>query len=163
TVSRMARRSVSAAWFERLDAFHVRNAPVRLTSPMRMAVTGLKRLARSGVESRRKRRRGGGAGGGGGVGGRRPPGGGGGTGRAGRGVKRGARAGWCAYNAPEVVCFTPAARKLGLVSVPLNYRFTAPEMSYVVEDSGARLAMAGPDVAELVSKVCAGIPAAEAV
>src|SRR2546423_11722696 len=79
----MARRSVSAAWFERLDAFQVRKAPVRLTRPMRMAVTGLKRSARSGVESRRKRRRGGGGGGGGGVGGTRPPGGGGGIGGTG--------------------------------------------------------------------------------
>src|SRR5256885_6684903 len=70
----------------------------------------------------------------------------------GLGVKRGDAAVWCGYNAPEVVWFTHAARKLGLVSVPLNYRFTAPEMSYVIEDSGARPAMAGVGEGELVAK-----------
>src|SRR2546421_10150149 len=75
------------------------------------------------------------------------------------GVKRGDTAVWCGYNAPEGMWFTHAARKLGLVSVPLNCRFTAPETPYVIEDSGAPLAMAGPAAAELGATGAAGMPA----
>src|SRR5881397_3751284 len=48
------------------------------------------------------------------------------------GFARGDRAVWCGPNSWQVMAFIHAARKLGLIAVPLAYRFTAEEMHYVV-------------------------------
>ena len=44
---------------------------------------------------------------------------------------------WCGPNSPEVVAFVSAARKIGAVGVPLNYRLTPEEALYVVDNSDA--------------------------
>ena len=47
---------------------------------------------------------------------------------------------WCGQNSPWVVARMAAARKLGAVAVPLNYRLTAEEAAYVVDNSDAAVA-----------------------
>jgi len=47
---------------------------------------------------------------------------------------------WCGPNSPEVVAVINAARKIGAVAVPLNYRLTPEEAEYVVNHSDAEIA-----------------------
>src|SRR5438093_12414 len=58
------------------------------------------------------------------------------TGLGALGFRAGDRAVWCGPNSRPVLTFISAARKLGLVAVPLAYRFTAEEMQYVIDNSG---------------------------
>jgi len=44
---------------------------------------------------------------------------------------------WCGPNSPGVVAVMNAARKIGAVAVPLNYRLTPEEARYVINDSDA--------------------------
>jgi acyl-CoA synthetase (AMP-forming)/AMP-acid ligase II len=44
---------------------------------------------------------------------------------------------WCGPNSPEVVAVMAAARKIGAVAVPLNYRLTPEEACYVINHSDA--------------------------
>src|SRR6201986_5042624 len=46
---------------------------------------------------------------------------------------------WCGPNSPEVVAVMSAARKIGAVAVPLNYRLTPEEACYVVNNSDAEV------------------------
>src|SRR6201991_4479143 len=46
---------------------------------------------------------------------------------------------WCGPNSPQVVAVMNAARKIGAVAVPLNYRLTPEEASYVVNHSDAEV------------------------
>ena len=55
------------------------------------------------------------------------------------GFNAGDRMVWCGPNSREVLVTIHAGRKLGLVSVPLSYRFNAEEMQYIIENSGASL------------------------
>ncbi|HET7466988.1 MAG TPA: AMP-binding protein [Candidatus Dormibacteraeota bacterium] len=41
-------------------------------------------------------------------------------------------------------------RKAGLVATPINYRLRGPEVAYVLNDSGARVVLAGPDHVDVV-------------
>ena len=47
---------------------------------------------------------------------------------------------WCGPNSPEVVAVMAAARKIGAVAVPLNYRLTPEEACYVINHSDAEVA-----------------------
>src|SRR5580698_1946304 len=47
---------------------------------------------------------------------------------------------WCGPNSPQVVAVINAARKIGAVAVPLNYRLTPEEAEYVVNHSDAQIA-----------------------
>jgi acyl-CoA synthetase (AMP-forming)/AMP-acid ligase II len=64
------------------------------------------------------------------------------------GVAPGDRAIWIGPNHEKVLLFGHAARKAQLVSVPLSYRFTAEEMSYVINDSDAALIFCDPSYRE---------------
>ena len=44
---------------------------------------------------------------------------------------------WCGQNGIEVVALVNATRKVGAVSVPLNYRLTPEEATYVIDNSDA--------------------------
>ena len=46
---------------------------------------------------------------------------------------------WCGPNSPGVVAVINAARKIGAIAVPLNYRLTAEEAHYVVDHSDAEI------------------------
>jgi fatty-acyl-CoA synthase/long-chain acyl-CoA synthetase len=47
---------------------------------------------------------------------------------------------WCGPNSLEVVAVMGAARKIGAVAVPLNYRLTPDEACYVINNSDAEVA-----------------------
>jgi acyl-CoA synthetase (AMP-forming)/AMP-acid ligase II len=47
---------------------------------------------------------------------------------------------WCGPNSPEVVAVMSAARKIGAIAVPLNYRLTEEEALYVINHSDAEVA-----------------------
>src|SRR3984957_17487996 len=47
---------------------------------------------------------------------------------------------WCGPNSPEVVAVMSAARKIGAIAVPLNYRLTPEEACYVIDNSDAEIA-----------------------
>jgi long-chain acyl-CoA synthetase len=65
--------------------------------------------------------------------------------RAGPGVK----VIWCGPNSPQVIAVIIATRKIGAVSVPLNYRLTPTEARYIVEHSDAQIACVDAEYAQL--------------
>ena len=80
-------------------------------------------------------------------------------GLAGLGATSGQRAVWCAPNSRHVLAFMHACRKLGLVAVPMSYRFTAEEMRHVLSDSGASLVAVDAVQAPLVAGIAVALPA----
>ncbi|TDE36813.1 AMP-binding protein [Actinomadura sp. 6K520] len=54
-------------------------------------------------------------------------------------VRAGTKVVWCGRNGTEVVALIAALRKCGAVGVPLNYRLTPEEASYVIENADAAL------------------------
>jgi acyl-CoA synthetase (AMP-forming)/AMP-acid ligase II len=49
---------------------------------------------------------------------------------------------WCGPNSPEVLAVMSAARKIGAIAVPLNYRLTPEEALYIVDHSDAEIVYA---------------------
>jgi acyl-CoA synthetase (AMP-forming)/AMP-acid ligase II len=74
------------------------------------------------------------------------------------GVQPGERAVWCGPNSVPVLTFLHAARKVGLVSVPLAYRFTAEEMQYVIDNSDAAVVVVDAEQADRVAEVRDQLP-----
>jgi fatty-acyl-CoA synthase/long-chain acyl-CoA synthetase len=74
------------------------------------------------------------------------------------GVARGDRIAWCGPNSPAVVRTIHAARKLGAVAVPVNYRLTADEAQYVIDDSDATLALVDAELAPLFAEIAPRLP-----
>jgi acyl-CoA synthetase (AMP-forming)/AMP-acid ligase II len=85
------------------------------------------------------------------------------NGLAGLGARPGERLVWCGPNSLEVVTTTHAARKAGLVAVPLSYRFTAEEMHYVVDNSDATVVVIDAEQAPLLAEVHDRLPKLRAV
>ena len=54
------------------------------------------------------------------------------------------------FNSVEGFEISNALRKVGLVGVPVNYRLRGFEIAYVLNDSGARVVMVGPEHVEAV-------------
>ena len=79
------------------------------------------------------------------------------------GAVAGDRIVWCGPNSLETIAVVHAARKVGLVAVPLSYRFTAEEMAYVIDNSDATLVVADADYAPLIASVRDQIPKVKAV
>ncbi|HEY7135016.1 MAG TPA: AMP-binding protein [Acidimicrobiia bacterium] len=69
------------------------------------------------------------------------------------GVGAGERIVWCGPNSAEVITIIHAARKRGLVAVPLSYRFNADEMAYVIDNSDATLVVVDSEQAPTVASV----------
>jgi acyl-CoA synthetase (AMP-forming)/AMP-acid ligase II len=63
---------------------------------------------------------------------------------------------WCGPNSPQVVAVMTATRKIGAVAVPLNYRLTAEEASYIIVHSDARLAYVDAECAHLFAGAVPG-------
>src|SRR6476469_920975 len=78
------------------------------------------------------------------------------------GAEPGDRLVWCGPNSLETIAVVHAARKIGLVAVPLSYRFTAEEMAYVIDNSDATLVVVDADYADLVASVRDQIPKVKA-
>jgi long-chain acyl-CoA synthetase len=74
------------------------------------------------------------------------------------GAQAGERLVWCGPNSLEVLATIHAARKLGLVAVPLSYRFNAEEMAYVIDNSDATTVVVDAEQAPLVASIRDQIP-----
>jgi acyl-CoA synthetase (AMP-forming)/AMP-acid ligase II len=80
------------------------------------------------------------------------------SGLAALGVTAGERGVWCGPNSTQVVVFMHACRKLGLVAVPLPYRFTADECHHVLSDSEAALVMVDATYAPTIAGLLPRLP-----
>ena len=74
------------------------------------------------------------------------------------GIRPGETVVWCGMNSPGVVRMMHAARKIGVTSVPLNYRLTAEEAAYIVDDCDAAAVYADADFAALFAAVRPAAP-----
>jgi len=79
------------------------------------------------------------------------------------GARPGERLVWCGPNSLEVLATIHAARKLGLVAVPLSYRFNAEEMAYVIDNSDATVVVVDAEQAPLVAEIRGEMPKVRAV
>jgi acyl-CoA synthetase (AMP-forming)/AMP-acid ligase II len=69
------------------------------------------------------------------------------------GVRPGEKIVWCGPNSRQVVAVVNAARKVGAVSVPLNYRLTAEEALYVIDNCDATLAYVDSEHAPMFAQL----------
>ena len=74
------------------------------------------------------------------------------------GVVQGTKIIWCGRNSHWVVATMQACRKVGAVSVPLNYRLSAEETAYVVDNSDAKFVIADAEYVDLFASVRKDIP-----
>jgi fatty-acyl-CoA synthase/long-chain acyl-CoA synthetase len=65
---------------------------------------------------------------------------------------------WCGQNSASLVAVVHAIRKAGAVGVPLNYRLTPDEASYVIDNSDARIVYVDAEYAELISLIRPRLP-----
>lgn len=65
---------------------------------------------------------------------------------AARGVQRGDRIGFLGQNHPSQIALLFACARLGAILVPLNWRLAAPEWRFILEDCGAKLLLATPEM-----------------
>ena len=63
----------------------------------------------------------------------------------GLGIKRGDRVALLMLNCPAYLELFFGLAKIGAVTVPLNIRLVADELAYIIQDSGSRLLMFGPE------------------
>jgi len=75
------------------------------------------------------------------------------AGFVGIGVTPGERVAWFLPNSLEAVVATLACYRIGAVSVPVNYRYVAPEVQYVIERTTPRVLVFHEDRAEVVRLV----------
>ncbi|MEP6751242.1 MAG: AMP-binding protein [Candidatus Dormiibacterota bacterium] len=61
------------------------------------------------------------------------------------------------FNSVEGFEISNALRKVGLVGVPVNYRLRGAEIAYVLNDSGARMVLVGPEHVEAVESARAEV------
>jgi len=73
------------------------------------------------------------------------------------GLAVGDRVAWLSKNSIEHALFYYAASKAGVVPVPLNYRLAPPEWEFIVNDAGAKLLFASPELAEAIAPVRAAL------
>ncbi|MEL6892345.1 MAG: AMP-binding protein [Actinomycetota bacterium] len=79
------------------------------------------------------------------------------------GVGAGTKLVWCGQNSIGVVEGINAARKVGAVAVPLNYRLTDDEAAYVVDHSDATVVYVDAEFAPLLVRVADRIPKVEQI
>lgn len=70
-----------------------------------------------------------------------------------RGAGPGSKLLWCGKNSLELVAFTHAARKVGALAVPLNYRLSDEETTYVVTNSDTELIWTDAEFAPLFDRI----------
>jgi fatty-acyl-CoA synthase/long-chain acyl-CoA synthetase len=74
------------------------------------------------------------------------------------GAKRRDKVVWCGQNSIGVVTVVHAARKAGLTAVPLNYRLTPEEATYVVDNSDAVVVYVDAEFADLIEQIRPNTP-----
>lgn len=75
-----------------------------------------------------------------------------------KGVRRGDRVATLTLNSPQMMEVFFAVAKLGAITVPVNFRLSAPEVAYVLNDSGAIVLFASTALAELADAAAAQAP-----
>ncbi len=70
---------------------------------------------------------------------------------------------WCGQNSPGVVILVNAARKIGVVAVPLNYRLSDEEAAYVTDHSDATVVYVDAEFAGMFARIRAQVPKVEHV
>jgi len=73
------------------------------------------------------------------------------------GVRHGDRVAFYVKTSENSVTTYFACQVLGAVAVPLNYRLSAGEASYIIQDSGARVLVYGRDLSENTRKIAASV------
>ena len=66
-------------------------------------------------------------------------------------IRPGERLVWCGPNSLEVLTIIHAARKLRAVAVPLSYRFSTEEMTYVIDNADATCVIVDAEYAPLLA------------
>lgn len=74
------------------------------------------------------------------------------------GVGPGDRVAFIDKNGPEQVELFFAAAKLNAVPCPVNYRLAPPEVAFIVDDSEAKVLVAGEELGPVVDKISGEIP-----
>lgn len=74
------------------------------------------------------------------------------------GLKPGSKAIWCGRNSPWIVAAMQACRKAGVIAVPMNYRLSEDEATYVVDNSDAEVVFADAEFAGLFASIRAATP-----
>src|SRR5436309_3341298 len=69
------------------------------------------------------------------------------------GCREGDRVAWMSFNSIAGAEIANGLRRAGLVIVPVNYRLRGAEIAYVLNDSRARVAAAGPDHVEALALI----------
>ncbi|MCZ6617130.1 MAG: AMP-binding protein, partial [Gammaproteobacteria bacterium] len=70
---------------------------------------------------------------------------------------------WCGQNSAQIVAFTNACRKVGVTAVPMNYRLSADEAAYIVDNSDALVIFADAAYGKLFADISDQIPQAREV
>ena len=74
------------------------------------------------------------------------------------GLTQGDRVAVLAYNCIEWMEIYVAMARAGLVVVPLNFRLSAPEIQYIVQDAEVRAVLAGAEFLALVDRLRSAVP-----
>lgn len=74
---------------------------------------------------------------------------------AARGVGKGDRIAWLGKNSQHYFELFFAAGRAGVVMVPIGWRLAAPEVAFILGDTGARLLFTGEGCEEAAAKACA--------
>ncbi|MEO8651401.1 MAG: AMP-binding protein, partial [Hyphomicrobiaceae bacterium] len=78
----------------------------------------------------------------------------------GLGLRKGDRVAILAYNALEWVEVYAATAKAGLVMVPINFRLTASEISFIIENSGASVLIVEDQLVPTIEEIGRDLPIA---
>jgi len=73
------------------------------------------------------------------------------------GCQEGDRVAWMSFNSLEGAEIASGMRRAGLVIVPVNYRRRGAEIAYILNDSGAKVAAAGPDHTGFMAEAHEGV------
>jgi acyl-CoA synthetase (AMP-forming)/AMP-acid ligase II len=76
----------------------------------------------------------------------------------GLGVARDTKVVWCGQNSAPIFALSNAARKIGAVAVPLNYRLSPEEAAYVIDNSDAEVVYVDAESAGLIEAVRSRTP-----
>jgi acyl-CoA synthetase (AMP-forming)/AMP-acid ligase II len=79
------------------------------------------------------------------------------------GVKQGQQVSLLARNRPQHVVSFFACAKIGVLHSPLNYRFTAEELVYVLNDAGSSVLLVDVEYSEIVRKILPQVPNLRAI
>jgi acyl-CoA synthetase (AMP-forming)/AMP-acid ligase II len=75
-----------------------------------------------------------------------------------RGLRPGVKVAWCGQNSEGVVTLIHAARKIGAIAVPVNYRFSDEEAAFVTDHSDAAIVYVDGELAPQFGRIREQIP-----